>query len=118
MTFVEYLAQSQKHKLCGCQVPFITTAIFKPAPKAVKKKKEPTQENKYDKELNKGNTRVKVVSCVQPDSSASSMAYDKGTGCVTVVKFNMGPQEFKKYIKNQVLERNKIITLQMTKLRL
>jgi hypothetical protein len=37
-TLVDALQKPQRSKLLGCQVPLITTAIFKPAPKPLKVK--------------------------------------------------------------------------------
>jgi len=40
----------------------IPTAVFKPCPKIIKKKKD--DKNEKEKEKNKGICRVKVISCV------------------------------------------------------
>lgn len=52
------------------------------------------EEEANDREKNKGNSRIKIIRSVLIDG-ATATTDNKNKGCLTVVKFNLGPQEFK-----------------------
>jgi hypothetical protein len=52
------------------------------------------EEEVNDREKNKGNSRIKILRSVLIDGGTLE-ADNKTKGCLTVVKFNLGPQEFK-----------------------
>ena len=52
------------------------------------------EEELNDREKNKGNSRIKILKSVLIDATTVT-ADNRTKGCLTVVKFNLGPQEFK-----------------------
>jgi hypothetical protein len=103
-TFVDDLSQPFKHKFFGCQIPFTTMAVFKPFVKPVQRKKSSDahgKDSKQDhKEIMKGNCRIKIISSVPADATVPNGLDRLNKGCMTLVRSNLGPVEFKTYIKN------------------
>ena len=110
LMLVDLLSKPSKSRLCGCELPLVTTCFFKPAPKPHQRrtggKEDKTQSAK---EYSKGNVRVKAISCQQDHTERTQR------GCLGIVKQNMGPLEFKTFIKQQLHDRNKQIIAMLTK---
>lgn len=79
---IEHLAQSTTHQLCGCQVPILMTAFFKPT-------------YHYSKVIplkDKGCSRINVYKCNYDEDT-----HDKG--CLELTRHNISPGDIKLYLK-------------------
>ena len=89
---LEHCAQQPHSKICGCQVPVLTTFFSHPTPV----KANAAKEGKIDR----GSTRSTLFKC-----NFDEDCRDKG--CLERLKAQLGPNELKNCIENELYERRR-----------